>query len=126
MPLDNNLNKDLHDDVDRQVAATKKLDEDDENKFCMSTPNRATSAYLRVQIVQDIHKVVTSWINIRDNRGGYVDKLVGIRHGKRYDRNHHRRRKMGGKHTAKRGRGRSCWMNTVMRGCTPMLSQLLI
>jgi hypothetical protein len=33
MPLDNNLNKDLHDDVDRQVAATRSLEEDDEDKL---------------------------------------------------------------------------------------------
>jgi hypothetical protein len=39
MPLDNNLNEDLHDDVDRQVAATISLDEEDIDKFSMSTPN---------------------------------------------------------------------------------------
>jgi hypothetical protein len=48
MPLDYNLNKDLHDDVDRQVAITHGLEEEDKRKFSMSTPNRATWAYLRV------------------------------------------------------------------------------
>jgi hypothetical protein len=92
MPLDNNLNKDLHDDVDRQVAATKMLDEDNLKKFSMSTPKRATSTYLRVwesvgptprRIVQDVSKVIPSWQDIRANRGGYVDRIV--RKGKRDD-----------------------------------------
>jgi hypothetical protein len=90
MPLDNNLNQDLHTDVNRQVAATMVLDEDDERKFSTSTPNRLTTAYLKVwtlvgptskRIVEDVLKVIPSWEEIQQNNGGYVDKIN--RNGKR-------------------------------------------
>jgi hypothetical protein len=66
MPLDNNLNQDLHTDVNMQVAATMVLDEDDDRKFSTSTPNRLKDAYLKVwqsigptpkRIVEDVLKV---------------------------------------------------------------------
>jgi hypothetical protein len=38
MPLDNNLNQVLHLDINRNVEATISLDEDDTNKFLLSTP----------------------------------------------------------------------------------------
>jgi hypothetical protein len=46
MPLDNNLKKHFQNDVDRQVAATRSLEDKDENKFTKSTPNRATTSYI--------------------------------------------------------------------------------
>lgn len=46
MPLDNNLNKDLHNDVNMQVATANWLDEEDKKKFSTSTPKSATSSYL--------------------------------------------------------------------------------
>jgi hypothetical protein len=90
MPLDNNLNQDLHTDVERQVAATLMLGEDDERKFSTSTPNRLTDAYLRVwesvgptpqRIVQDVLKVGPSWEDIWNNKGGYIQNVS--RDGKR-------------------------------------------
>jgi hypothetical protein len=92
MPLDNNLNQDLHMDVNRNVAATFWLEEDDNNKFSLSTPNRATSAYLRVwetvgpspkRIIEDILKIIPSWLDIRENSGSYVGKVN--RKGRRYN-----------------------------------------
>jgi hypothetical protein len=90
MPLDNNLNQDLHTDVNRQIAATMMLEEDDIRKFSTSTPNRLTDAYLRVwesvgptskRIIEDVLKVGPSWEEIRQNKGSYVDNVH--RSGKR-------------------------------------------
>jgi hypothetical protein len=90
MPLDNNLNQDLHLDVNRNVEATISLDEDDTNKFSLSTPKRVTSAYLRIwetvgpspkRIVEDIQQIIYSWKQIRDNSGSYIDNVA--RHGRR-------------------------------------------
>jgi hypothetical protein len=90
MPLDNNLNQDLHTDVYCQVAATMVLEEGDDWKFSTSTPNRLMSAYLKVwmsigptsqRIVQDVLKVIPSWKYIHSNNGGYVEKIQ--RKGKR-------------------------------------------
>jgi hypothetical protein len=66
------------------------LDESDELKFSTSTPNRLTSANLRVwatvgptpkQIVEDVLKVIPSWTVIQKNKGDYVDAVN--RNGKR-------------------------------------------
>jgi hypothetical protein len=85
MPIDNNLNQDLHLDVNRNADATISLDEDRPNKFSLSTPNRVTAAYLRIwetvgpspnQISEDIEQIIPSWMQIRDNKGSYIDIVV--------------------------------------------------
>mmetsp|Transcript_5262 Transcript_5262/g.12644 ORF Transcript_5262/g.12644 Transcript_5262/m.12644 type:complete len:259 (+) Transcript_5262:592-1368(+) len=48
MPLDCSLNKDADDKVKDHINHTKDLDLEDERKFDRSTPNRQTSAYLRL------------------------------------------------------------------------------
>jgi hypothetical protein len=48
MPLDNSLNKDLHEAVSRHRAATCHIrDGEDEQKFSISTPERGVDAYFR-------------------------------------------------------------------------------
>jgi hypothetical protein len=48
MPLNDNSNQGLHNDVSRQVAGTMLLEETDKRKFSTSTPNELTTAYLKV------------------------------------------------------------------------------
>ena len=68
MPLDESLNKDVDDGVARHCALTGKLKDNDPKKFLRDTPERLTSAYLRVwtgwppseRIVEDILKFTIS------------------------------------------------------------------
>ena len=93
MPLDNSLNQDLHESVRQHVALTQSLDNDDVNKFDISTPRRGSRAYHRVwnspeaegaigsavssrRIVQDTNKVLQALFIIRDNNGAAVEGLA--------------------------------------------------
>ena len=91
MPLDCSLNADVHNAVDRHIALTMKLDEEDPCKFSLSTPARGLLAYRRVwncpitkdqngedvvggvpcstRIISDITEVRKSLQNILDNDG---------------------------------------------------------
>lgn len=87
-PLDANLNKDVHDGVDRHVLHTSHLDEEDPCKFSMTTPLRGAHAYKRVlegcpgshRIVTDTHRVVESMVVIHKHKGAVVQGL-GSRNG---------------------------------------------
>ena len=48
MPLDNVLNKDIHDSVAYHIQFTSHMDIENERKFDMSTPKRGSFAYRRV------------------------------------------------------------------------------
>jgi len=88
MPLDNSLNKDIHDGVDRHVLYTSHLEEDDPRKFSMTTPARGAAAYKRVlegvppssRIVQDVNKAIESMLVIHQHKGAVVQGL-GNRNG---------------------------------------------
>jgi hypothetical protein len=84
MPLNNNLNQHLHNDVSRQVAATMSIEGTDKRKFSTSTPNQLTTAYLKVwncvgptpsRIVENFLQVGPSWEAIYNNNGGYVSNI---------------------------------------------------
>ena len=84
MPLDNSLNKDIHDSVDFHCLLTNHLQEDNIKKFSMATPKQGTSAYCRLidpvdglappphRIVQDCEKVLRSLKAIYDVNGAIV------------------------------------------------------
>jgi len=96
MPLDNTLNKDIHEAVIRHMAATMNLEDDDPRKFSMSTPKRGASAYLRVndpvegvaptseRIIQDIDRVFDSMVLIRAKKGCVIDD-ASVRNGHRQE-----------------------------------------
>lgn len=77
MPLDASLNKDLHDDVNRHVAATAHLPKDHDLKFSRANPKEQGKAYKRVyngsppgtRIVEDVKRSVKSAETIRQKRG---------------------------------------------------------
>eukprot|EP00936_MAST-01D_sp_MAST-1D-sp1_P002372 g2372.t1 len=83
MPLDNNLNKDLHDAVDDHVRKCS-------TKFSRSTWQRQTEAYLRVwevappskRIIEDVDKVFAALPIIYQAKGVTIQGL-GERNGKR-------------------------------------------
>jgi hypothetical protein len=66
MPLDNSLNRDIHTAVQKHIAMTNTLDDDDSRKFSLSTPKKGTVAYLKIlnsgcapreeRIIQDVFK----------------------------------------------------------------------
>ena len=99
MPLDSNLNKDLHEGVSWLCAVTARLDDSDPNKFSKTTPKRALSAYRRAwyptflpegfpnsqRIVRDVDRVVDE-VYLRIFRArGVVVKGLGTRRGRRND-----------------------------------------
>ena len=50
MPIDQSLNKDVHDGVSQNIIMSQILDDDDDdsNKFRMNTPKNGLDAYLRI------------------------------------------------------------------------------
>ena len=90
MPWDTNLNSDVKNSVQMHIDLTRKLDDDDERKFLLSTPKRGVKSFLRVlegcpssrRIVQDTIKVLSSLDAIIDAKGTVVQGL-GDRSGKR-------------------------------------------
>ena len=93
MPLDQQLNKDVHDGVDRHVILTQHLDDDDVRKFSMKTPIQGLSAYLRIwdlhppskRIIHDIDETLSSMKIIVENKGIIVEGLA-TRPGDRFVR----------------------------------------
>ena len=101
MPLDQQLNKDVHDAVDYHVILTQDLDDDDERKFSMRTPKHGLSAYLRIwdhhppskRIIHDIDETLSSMKIIVEKKGVIVEGLA-TRPGDRFSKkgNHGGRR----------------------------------
>lgn len=90
MPLDDSLNKDIHEAVRRHVAATIHLiDGEDPRKFSLSTPKRGDQAYLRViqgaptseRIIQDCLRFLENIRKIHDAQG----VMISPREGRRKD-----------------------------------------
>jgi hypothetical protein len=94
MPLDCNLNKDVHDVVQAHCAATAHIADNgkDPRKFSLSTPQRGDSAYLRVlegapdstRIIQDCSRWESNILEVWKAQGAIVVGL-GDRQGRRRD-----------------------------------------
>lgn len=109
MPWDNSLNQDIHLSVDRHVLFTSNYEEDDERKFSLSSPKRASHAHRRLvhpttgvvpasdRIVQDVRKVLSELLNIHKRKGVKDPKMK--RTGNRWIPDTEERR--GGKRTKK-------------------------
>jgi hypothetical protein len=97
MPLDNCLNKDLHEHVQTHIMMSLacEVPRDSKEAFSLSCPNRGRSAYLRIwdpsvngigpssaRIIQDTKKVVDALRMIKEKKGAFVDGLAQ-RPGKR-------------------------------------------
>jgi hypothetical protein len=103
MPLDQSLNKDVHDGVDQQVVLSQKLTDDDDKKFSTRTPKHGLLAYLRVwdhhppseRIIHDIDQTLHAMKIIVAAKGILVEGLA-TRTGDRYH--------SGGGHGGKRVR----------------------
>ena len=97
MPLDNCLNKDLHESVASHVLMSRAAAEEksDERIFSLSTPKKGRDAYKRIwcpitgvappshRIIQDIDKVVAAMRLIHAQKGAFVPDLAqrpGDRH----------------------------------------------
>ena len=99
MPLDSNLNKDLHEDVSWHCLVTNRLDSNDPKKFSKTTPKKARNAYLRLwdptliphgspcskRIVEDIYRIVDEVLMKIFYSRGTVVKGLGTRRGRRND-----------------------------------------
>jgi hypothetical protein len=91
MPLDTNLNRDVHLSVDEHVKSTLHLDSKDEEKFDLSTPARGWYAYERVlqtvpiskRILEDVEKVLRSLEIVRLEKGVRCDGVGNRNYGKR-------------------------------------------
>ena len=79
--LDQSLNKDIHESVNRHVAITLSLKSEDDQKFSLSTPNMAKKTYRRIfeevaptskRIIQDRRNIVNSLKCIVNHQGGIV------------------------------------------------------
>jgi hypothetical protein len=92
MPWDLSLNKDAHQDTNRQVVLTHELADDDRRKFDLSTPKRGPWAYQRVlpicpgsaRIKQDVLKVFHSMEKVQ-KAGGILVEGLGKNYGRRYE-----------------------------------------
>lgn len=98
MPLDASLNKDIYAELDRHVALTFHLPDDDERKFSRRTPSEQDRGLRRlldkkfgrtgggvpssVRIVQDVEKFEDALVRIVEARGAVVQGL-GTRDGHR-------------------------------------------
>ena len=100
MPMDSNLNKDLHEGVNWLCCITNRPDNTDQRKFSKTVPKRMLSAYARAwdtsllpegypsakRIVQDVDCVVDeAYLRIFEAQGIVVPHL-GTRRGRRNDR----------------------------------------
>jgi hypothetical protein len=82
MSLDNSLNKDTHESVNVNCAATEFLSKDSPQKCSLDTPKQAASAYYQVfmhvaptskRIIQDRARTVNCLKWIRASKGALVD-----------------------------------------------------
>jgi hypothetical protein len=97
MPWDNTLNQDVHVSVNQHVLFTSKYEEDDERKFSLSTPNRASYAYRRIlhpvtgvvpssdRIIHDVELVFESLMKIHHAKG-IKDTTLANRSGNRWEK----------------------------------------
>ena len=104
--LDSNCNRDIHCAVLEHVSYTAALDQTNDSKFSVSTPNRQDSAYLRLwdpelqrshpmgveagvpssrRILEDMDRIVSYSIKKRFEVRGVVVNGCGTRRGRRYD-----------------------------------------
>ena len=114
MPLDNCLNKDLHELVARHVLMSRAsaMNKDDPRIFSLSTYKKVASAYKRIwsptsgvgppskRIVQDITKVVDAMKQIYKQEGAFVPDIAQ-RPGDRHIINQLKSKIWGGKRTKK-------------------------
>ena len=92
MPWDTSLNQDVKKAVEHHVNLTHELEENDPKKFSISTPNRGSSAFLRVleeiptskRIIHDVKKVLVSLEIVRKARGRKVQGVGNSNYGKRH------------------------------------------
>ncbi len=111
MPLDSNLNKDIHEAVKTHSTYTNTLDRKDPKKFSISTAKRGQSAYRRVwdpsfgpdggvpsiqRIMQDVDRIFDEVIMKLVEARGVAVRGIGKRRGRRDDENMKLPR--GGKH----------------------------
>ena len=91
MPLDQSLNKDVHDGVDQQVIISQAFPENDDRRFSTRTPKHGLSAYMRVwdhhpkshRIIHDIDQTLDAMKKIVEAKGILVDGLA-TRPGNRF------------------------------------------
>ena len=84
MPMDNLLNKDVHDGVMQNIIMSQMLDDDDSKKFRMNTPKNGLKAYLRIwehhpssaRIIHDINLTYYSMKCVVKEKGILVSGLV--------------------------------------------------
>ena len=114
MPLDNCLNKDIHESVSRHVLMSRasggSLNKDDVRFFSLATPKNAAHAYRRIwdpttgvappskRIIQDINKVQDAMVQIHKQKGAFVPNLAQ-RPGDRHIINQLKSEIWGGKRT---------------------------
>jgi hypothetical protein len=116
MPLDNSLNRDVHEAVKRHVLWTQGLAEGDSKRFDMSTPKHGARAYLRIlcpgqegvcpsseRIMHDVDKVFRNFRAIRDMKGIRLPNSVCQRHGKERDHSDKSVENRGGLRVRKQG-----------------------
>jgi hypothetical protein len=109
MPWDNNLNQDAHLMVSHHVMFTSSYEEDDERKFSLSTPKRASYAYRRIldpdtgiapsseRILHDVDLVFVNLMKIHEAEGSKLN--LTSRPGRRFASSDVENR--GGKRTKK-------------------------
>ena len=85
--LDNSLNKDVHEQVNRHISFTSTLPKDDPKKFSIATPKAGTKAYLRIfdpengvapipeRILQDHEQVFHAVVEIAKENGKVVPDM---------------------------------------------------
>ena len=115
MPLDNCLNKDLHEAVSRHILMSRAsaIKKDDPRIFSLKTPKQGASSYTRIwnptnggvappsnRIIQDIKKVVAAMKQIGAAKGAFVPNLAQ-RPGDRHIINQLNSKIWGGKRTKK-------------------------
>ena len=83
--LDQSLNKDIHESVNRHIAITLSLENGDERKFSLNTPVKAKNAYRRIfrdvaptmkRIIQDRRNIINSLKWIVNYQGGIIPDHV--------------------------------------------------
>jgi hypothetical protein len=77
MSWDSSLNKDSHECVNRHIAISKELPDNDPCRFSLTTPKNSTSAYVRAltisptskRVIQDTKRVFVAMHKIRKAKG---------------------------------------------------------
>ena len=98
MPWDAHLNQDIHSSLDFHTILAKSLSDDDERKFCSSTPKKMLRGYRRLlmpdetgvspkpfRIVQDVSRVLDALKLVREANGCMIEEK-NIRTGRRHEK----------------------------------------